>query len=504
MDQLKTKTVKGLYYLGMGKSLSKILSFVNTIILARLLTPEDYGLMALVMVVIGFIGFFNEVGLGSAIRQRIDITEQQLNGVFSLTLIISISLYLMLYLSSPLIAHYYEDSRLTTLLQVCALTFIIGGLATVPEALLSRDLKFRAIAGIEFISVIVHCLVTLILAWFGNGVWALLIGFIAAQTLKTALFGVRARWLPSKLGHMSHAKDLMRFGLSVTYSQLTWYFYNNANTLIVGKMMNSTAVGVFTMATSLATLPTSTITTLVTRIASPVFAKMQTDLVRLDNAMLKLTTGISFIAFPMMVGMTISAQEMVTIILGEKWSDVVMPLQALCLVGMFKSVEPLITQAFISIGKANITARYTTLCAVIIPMSVFIGITLGNSLFAVAIALGIAYPLSSIYLFILAKRNLNFSLKRYIASIAVPLEASIWMAVWIEIVKFSMDGFLNPSVSVIFVTEILTGMLSYGFYLIYIRVSGLEACYEVLIELGHSKAKLNRWPFTKIAGSASK
>lgn len=497
MDQLKNKTVKSLYYLGMGKSASKLLSFINTLVLARLLSPQDYGLMAIVMVIIGFIGFFNEIGLGSALRQRIDVNEQQLNGVFSLTLMISIFLFAFMYLISPTLASYYEEPVLIDVLRLIALTFIIGSLATVPDALIARNMNFKAYAGIEFLMVVIQCAVTLILAWLGFKVWALAWGFLVSQLFRTTMIFISSSWYPSKFGDLKAAFELMGFGFSVTYSRLTWYFYNNANTLIIGKMMNSVMLGVYSMALTLATLPTSYITSLVIQIASPLFSKMQLDLPRLDNAMLRLTSGIAMIAFPMMVGMALTAEQLVPVLLGEQWIAAVFPLQILCLVGVLKSVDPLITQAFISIGKANITARYTSLCAIVIPFSVFIG-ALQESLTSVAIALSVSYPLTSLYLFYSAKKHLHFSLIRYIQSLKTPIEACIWMSIWVFSINLLITSTLGSMNILILAAKFFVGAISYLFFMIYIRKQGLNDCYEILIELGIAKHKLNRWPFNKM------
>jgi O-antigen/teichoic acid export membrane protein len=497
MDQLKNKTVKSLYYLGMGKSASKLLSFINTLLLARLLSPQDYGLMAIVMVIIGFIGFFNEIGLGSALRQRIEVNEKQLNGVFTLTLLISFILYILMLLLSPAIATYYKEPVLVEVLQFIALTFIIGSIATVPDALIARNMNFKAYAGIEFLMVVIQCVVTLTLAWLDFNVWALAWGFVVSQLFRTIMIFLSSGWYPSRFGDFKAALDLVGFGASVTYSRLTWYFYNNANTLIIGKMMNSVMLGIYSMALTLATLPTSYITSMVIQIASPLFSKMQLDLSRLDNAMLRLTSGIAMIAFPMMVGMALTAKELVPVLLGEQWIEAVFPLQILCLVGVLKSIDPLITQAFISIGKANVTARYTSLCAVIIPLSVFIGALQGN-LTAVAIALSVSYPLSSIYLFYSAKIHLNFSIRRYLKVLRMPIEACIWMSIWVYTTQWVLSSTLVEMKILILFAKFLVGAVSYLFFMIYIRKQGLSDCYEVLIELGIAKSKLNRWPFNKI------
>lgn len=497
MDQLKNKTLQGLMYLGVGKGAGKLISFVNTLLLARLLTPEDYGLMAIVMVIVGFIGFFNEIGLGSAIKQRLDINQTQLNGCFTLALLISSALYLALYFASPAIASYYEHEVLTDVLRFIALTFIIGAIATVPDALIAREMRFKIYAGIEFVMILLQCAITLVLAWFGYQVWALAWGFVASQLFKTICILYFSNWRPSRFGNIGAATDLMKFGATVTYSRLTWYFYNNAKTLIIGKVLNPQQLGVYSMAATLAALPTSHITSMVIQIASPLFSKMQQDLTRLDNALRRLTSGIALIGFPVMAGMALTASELVPVLLGPNWLEAIFPLQILCILGLFKSVDPLITQAFISIGKANITARYTSLCAVVIPISVYFGAVYGG-LVGVAIGLVISYPLSSIYLFYAARIHLDFSMRRYLKALQTPVEACIWMAVLVLSFHYGSVHFGFDHLLWLLLGKTFVGLMGYLLFLVYIRQSGLRDCYEVLQELGVSKHKLQRWPFNRL------
>jgi O-antigen/teichoic acid export membrane protein len=502
VDQLKHKTLQGLMYLGVGKGAGKLISFVNTLLLARLLSPEDYGLMAIVMVIVGFIGFFNEIGLGSAIKQRLDINQQQLNGCFTLALLISSLLYLGLYFASPAIASYFEHDILTDILRFIAFTFILGAIIAVPDALIARDMRFKIYAGIEFVTIILQCAITLMLAWYGFKVWALAWGFVAAQCAKTCFILYFSNWVPSRFGNIREASDLMKFGATVTYSRITWYFYNNASTLIIVKVLNPQQLGIYSMAATLAALPTLHITSMVIQIASPLFSKLQQDFTRLNNALLRLTSGIALIGFPIMLGMALTSSELVPVMLGPQWFEAIFPLQILCIIGLFKSVDPLITQAFISVGKANITARYTTLCALMIPIGVYTGAIYGG-LIGVAIGLVVTYPLSSIYLFYAARIHLEFSMRRYLKALQTPLEACLIMAVCVFGFEYLSISIGFDSLLWLLISKTLIGILSYVLFLVYVRQSGLKDCYEVLLELGVSKQKINRWPFTLLKDKTS-
>lgn len=497
-DNLKRKTLVGLVYLGAGKGLGKTISFATTLILARLLSPEDYGTMALVMVVIGFLGFFNEIGLGSAILQRPSISSEQLNGCFYLSIFISIILYCVTYFLSPFVATYYENPNLTLVIRFVALIFISGAVSTVPGALINRAMNFKLLASIELIAILLQSIVTLALAWQGFGVWALAWGFFVSQLLKASCTFYFGKWYPSQIGGVHAAFDLIKFGATVTYSRITWYFYNNAKTPIIGKTLNPQLLGVYAMADTLASLPNAHITSLITNVASPVFAKLQHDIKRLNNTLLRLTSGLALINYPVMVGMAITAAELVPVVLGANWLEATLPLQILCFVGLIKSVDPLITQALISTGKANITARYTSLCAVTIPLSVFFG-SVQWGLPGAAIGMAVAYSLSSLYLFAVARYHLQLSLGQYLRAIRLPLEACVWMVVLVlGASRLLLIAGLQQA-SLLLIIKIIIGIVAYAVFLIYVRKDGLQDCYEVLCELGISKEKLNRWPFTRLS-----
>ncbi|WP_310565117.1 lipopolysaccharide biosynthesis protein [Hydrogenophaga sp.] len=498
MDDLKKKTLQGLLYLGMGKGAGKLISFATTLVLARLLAPQDYGLMALVMVVVGFLEFFNEIGLGSAIKQRPEITPAQLNGSFTLSLLISTTLFGLLVLAAPTVAAYYDNAALAPVMRVVALSFIIGALATVSDALLARAMQFKLVAAVEFVMIVLQSGTTLLLAWLGHGVWALAWGFIVAQAFKAACLIALARWRPSRLGDIAAALDLIRFGLTVTYSRLTWFLYSNAQTLIIGKTLNAQALGVYAMAESLASLPTGHVTGMVIRVASPLFAKLQHDLQRLNNALLRMTTGLALINYPVMVGMACTASELVPVVLGPQWLQATLPLQVLCLVGLVKTVDPLLTQALTSTGQVRLTARYTTLCAVTVPSGVLLG-SLWGGLPGAALGIAVAYPLSAIYLFRTVKRHVHLSLGAYLRAVRMPLEASAWMAAWVLGVAWALRAAGVQQDAVLLTVKVLTGMLAYAVFLIYVRRDGLRDAHEVLCELGVPASRLQRWPFTLLS-----
>lgn len=497
MSSLRSKTVQGIAILGAGKSLARLISFTNTLILARILSPEDYGLMAMAMVVSGFVGFFNEVGLGSAIIQRKETTTAQLSGAFYIAIFMSMVLYGLTYLAAPGIALFYDNDQVAPILQVIALAFMLGAIKTVPDALLVKEMKFKVIAGIEFFAILLVCVVTLIFALAGYKTWSLVYGFLIGELFKTLTILWLSRWRPTLNGSIKEALSLMKFGLTVTYSRLTWYLYSNASTLILGRIAGGAQTGIYSMAGTIATLPTSHITSLIIQVASPLFSKLQDDIKSLNNALLKLSAGVSLISFPVLMGMVLTADELVPILLGEQWLAAVIPLKLLCVRGFFKSIDPLLTQAFISIGKANITAQYTTLCAVVIPLSLLAGVYL-NGINGAAMGIVLVSPFLLSVLLSLAKKHYQLSIKEYLSQLITPLLGSFAMAVVLLSLEYLLLPIFSVSILITLVIKVVLGVLTYIVWIVYIQKDGIVLLNTVLRDLGVSAGKLNRWPFNRV------
>jgi len=497
MTSLRNKTVKGIAILGVGKGLGRLISFANTLILARILSPEDYGLMAMAMVVSGFVGFFNEVGLGSAIIQRKETTTAQLTGAFYIAMFTSIVLYVVTYFSAALAAGFYNNPQVEPILQVIALAFILGAIKTVPDALLVKEMKFKYISGIEFCSILLVCIVTLAFALAGFKTWSLVYGFLVGECFKTIAILWLSQWRPSAGGNIKEALDLMKFGLTVTYSRLTWYLYSNASTLILGRIAGGAQTGIYSMAGTIATLPTSHITSLIIQVASPLFSKLQEDIKSLNNALMKLSAGISLISFPVLVGMMLTADELVPILLGEQWLAVIIPLKLLCIRGLFKSIDPLLTQALISIGKANITAKYTTFCAVCIPSTILFG-AYTDGINGAALGLAVLSPFLLIILLSIAKKHFELPVRQYLSQFVTPIAGCIAMSVVLLLSDYFLFVNIELHVAMILLIKVFLGVMTYILWMIYVQKEGMVLLKTVLKDLGLSDSKLDRWPFNRV------
>ena len=492
---LRSKTVRAIGHLGLGGALGKIVSLGTTLVMARLLSPADYGLMAMAMVVVGFVGFFNEVGIGSAIVQKPKLTSTEVNGCFAIALIASVVLALLTFLLSGVTARFFGNPRLEGMISVLSLAFILGAFGTVPLAFLRKELHFKAIAGITILSIIVQSALCLVLAWRGLGVWSLVWGALAANAVQSVGAFWLSPWRPRGAYDLREATGLVAYGLKVTSSRVFWYLYSNADKVIIGKVLGERSLGIYDMAFSLATLPSSQVTTLATNVASPLFAKLQSDLDKLRAFILHFTRGIAYITYPALIGMLVCSPELVAVILGDKWSDLLVPFGALCLMGLIKSVDPLLSQVLIATGHAGKLSKYTLMCGIVMTLAVLVGAHFGG-LRGVSLVWLLVYPLLSVKLLHDVCQITGMRMLEYYRALLPVLVASIAMAAVVLVVRAWLLAMGVPVFATL-AAEVAAGGLTYVLWIVYLDRRGMSEIRQVLVDLGMSEQKLDRWPFNR-------
>jgi O-antigen/teichoic acid export membrane protein len=492
-SEIRSKTIRAMGHLGLGSIAGKVISLGSTLILARILSPADYGLMAIAMIIIGFIGFFNEVGIGAAIVQKSELTVAEVNGCFSIAIVISVLLFLTTLAASKSIANFYENPLLEDMISVLATGFLLGAISTVPMAFLRREMQFKEIAGINFLAIAIQSIVSLILAKMNYGVWSLVWGFIVSNIVTSIGFFFLSNWRPTRAIDIWEAKKLVIYGLHITSSRIFWYIYTNADKAIVGKLLGIKLLGVYDMAFSLATLPSGQVTSLVVNVASPLFAKLQNQFTELNSVVLKLTRGLAYITYPTLIGMLVCSRELIMVALGPQWNNVLIPFSALCLMGLIKSVDPLLSQVLIGTGHAKKLSAYTAFCSIVMLLGVVVGATL-DGLRGVSIVWVVIYPLLTIKLLSDVCKITGMPMLAYYRNLVPVLLGAIFMGVAVLIIREITLSFLL-SVPLLLAIEICTGILTYFLWIVYLDRKALTEIRQTLLDLGITENKLNRWPF---------
>lgn len=419
----------------------------------RLLSPGDYGLMAMATVVIGLVGLISEMGFGNAIVQTKEIDTYQQRCIFGAALLINSSLGAILAISAPAIAVFFSETNLEKLIPLLALQFPLIALTTLPIAIAKRRMEFKELSIVEMISSLISAIVTLISALNEFGVWSLVFGQLAqAVTTPIILLGKYGTLTPA-LGYKG-VERLIAFGTTITINRILWYTYSQADIFIAGKLLGKDALGAYSIAVTLATLPMQKISSIVNQIAFSSFARIQNDKLAISTAAIQSLKMMAFVSIPLLWGIASIARELTPVVLGEQWAVAALPLQIIAFITPLRMISALISTMTVGIGKSmNDLGNTFILAAISIPL--FIIGTYIAGLNGLAFAWVIAYPICFL---IILKRTLpllQISLITFIHSIQKPILAGICMVATINLVRYN----LKIESSKLLAAEILTGAI---------------------------------------------
>lgn len=494
-NDLRRSVVRAIGSSTMISVVAKVLSLGSTLVLVRLLSPADFGLVAIATTVTGLVGFFNEIGLGSAIVQRRDARPDEVDGCFGIAMLASTGLVAATLALAYPAAAFYRMPELGPVLLVLGACLYFGGLNTVPLALLRKQLRFQPVLWATAVGVAVQAMVAIPLATMGARYWAIVVGFVLSQFAVTLWYWWIAKWRPGWPIQLAKGRELMGYGLNITATRVLWHLYMNADKLIIGRLLGAHAVGIYDVARSLSNLPTSQIAGVATNIASPVYARLQDDRAALGSAMMGLVRAVAYLAFPILTGMALLAQPLIATVLGPTWEDAVWPLRALCVAELVACMANLQTQLLVSSGNVKRLVRYNLLCALIMPAALAIGALVGG-LIGVALAWALVYPL--VYLWLLAEtlRLCGMSLRRFFGGLRHPLQGTLLMAA-VLLAALHWQPLGVPAAWTLALGSVL-GAVVYLCHLIYLDHAGLAEVRQVLVDLGLPAAWRRRWPFTRL------
>ena len=331
--------------------LGRGLGFLVTIVLARLLAPDQFGLLALATLAINSLIFFQELGFGAALVYRQDDVDAAANTTHWTIIGSSLVLYVVAFLLAPLVARFFNSPDVTPVLRVLSLTIIISSFSRVPFVLLSKELDFRKKVLPEFIAGVVGNASALVLALLGWQVWALVAGQLIDTATSTALVYVASPWRPRWQFRKELFGELFGYGKHVALSQVLIFGITNVDDLFVGRMLGQAALGQYGMAYKVSNLPATNITRLVTRVTFPAFSIMQADVARMRNAFFRVVRYVSLLAFPVAVTTVVFARDFVDVVLGENWAPAIVPIQILGVYGLIRSVAANMGVIFQAGGK---------------------------------------------------------------------------------------------------------------------------------------------------------
>lgn len=352
-DDLKGRSVRG----GAATLSSQVFKFVlqtgTTFLLARLLAPEDFGLVGMVTVLLLFAELFRDLGLANATVQKAEINHAQVNTLFWVNAGIGLLTMVVVASLAPVIAWFYKEPRLISITLVLSINFLITSLATQHRALLRRQMQFGSIAKIELISICVATLVALINAYLGASYWAIIISRIAQTTTGLVLTWFHCRWRPGQPDWEPSAKSMLVFGGHITGFKLANYFSRNLDNILLGRYWGAQVLGLYAVAYRLLLMPIQQINAPITAVALPALSRLQKTPERYKSYYYNALTLITTVGMPV-VGFSFSAADtLIPFVLGEQWADTVPIFRLLAPAAFFGTFNVATGWAFTSLGRVD-------------------------------------------------------------------------------------------------------------------------------------------------------
>lgn len=330
MSSLKDKTVKGVIWSAVDRFSAQGIQFVFSILIARLLVPEDYGVIAMLNIFLAVSQTFIDSGFGTALIRKIDRTETDFSTVFYFNIAVAVFFYLGLFFAAPAIANFYNTPLLVPVTRVTAINLVIGSLSGIHNAKLSIAIDFKSRAKISIVSAVLTGAVGLWMAYSGYGVWALVVQTVFAGIIRTIMLWIIVKWYPKLVFSWQSFKEMFSFGSKLLASGLLDTIYNNIYPLVIGKVFSPTTLGVYSKANSLAQFPSSNITSVLQSVTFPVLSTIQNEEDRLAAAYKRFLRIAAFVVFPLMMGLSAVADPFIRLALTDKWEGAIYLLQIIC------------------------------------------------------------------------------------------------------------------------------------------------------------------------------
>ena len=351
--RLGGRAARGVMITTAGQGARLLVQIAGTVLLARVLAPGDFGLLAMVLAVVGIGEVLRDFGLSSAAVQASRLTHAQQSNLFWVNAAIGATLTIVAALTAPLISDLYGDDRLTAIARAVSVTFLLNGLATQARARLLRCLRFGAVATTDATAVLVGVLAGVLSAVLGAGYWALVCQQVAQAAIASAMFIIWARWIPSPYRRATPMEGLYAFGASYALTQMLGYGSRNVDSLLIGARFGARELGYYNRAFQLLTLPLNQINGPATNVALPVLSRLQDDPKRLADYLLRGQSVLLHVVLGIFVVACAQADSLIPIALGDQWDAAVPIFQVLCIAGAFQTAGFVTYWCFLALGRVR-------------------------------------------------------------------------------------------------------------------------------------------------------
>ena len=354
---LKNHTIKGFFWSFLERIGQQGIQFIISIILARLLLPEQFGLIAMLTIFMAVAQSFVQSGFGSALIQKQDASHLDECSIFYFNIFVGFFVAAVLFFTAPWIADFYRIPLLAPLARVLSLNLVINAFGVVHTTLLTKRIDFKPQMKVSLVATVLSGFIGVAMANNGYGVWSLVAQSIGSNLFRTALLWLFLPWRPSWMFSLDSLRSMFSFGSKMLFSGLLDTIYNNLYLVIIGKLFSATDLGYYTRAQQTQQLPVENLSTTVGRVTFPVFSSIQDDEARMKRGTRKALSTLAMVNFPLMIGLAVVAKPLVLVVLTEKWLPCVPYLQLLCMVGLLYPLHAINLNVLIAMGRSDLFFR---------------------------------------------------------------------------------------------------------------------------------------------------
>lgn len=428
---LRQQALSGMRWTAFASSGRQALQFVIAIILARLLSPYEFGLVGMIFVFTSFAALFSELGFTAALVQRKSITEAHRSSVFWANMGAGLALTLLMAAAAPLIARFYDEPALVPITTLIAFNFVLGALNDVQAAILQREMNFRVIAIAEVGGTLVGGVVAIGMALAGLGVWSLVANLLVYTAVEVLLLWRGTDWRPRLLFVPAAIRELLGFSLNLFGFNVFNYWVRNLDNLLIGRFVGPDSLGLYSRAYTTMLVPVRQITRVMGRVLVPALARIQDDHERSKRLLLRSHRGIALLSMPLMCGLLVVADSFVLTLFGPHWAEMVPVLQILCVVAITQPLGATMGWVYQSQGRTDIQFRWALLTGAVMLTGFFIGVQWG------IIGVALAYLVSSYLLMapgiMIPGRLIGLGFGEFLRNLAPVLACTLVMsaAVWL-------------------------------------------------------------------------
>jgi PST family polysaccharide transporter len=373
-QQLSAKAANSAFWAFLEKLSYRGIQLAATAVAARILVPEDFGLVGMATLVMGLIGLFKDYGLTTSIIYKKRIDQIDLSTAFWVNIIVGVGLFLIMFLASPLAAAYFSNEKITGVVKLLSLNFVLTSIGGVNGTILIKSIRFKHLAIINIVSSVLQAITTLsLILFFEAGYWGIICGMLSYSATDSILKIATTKWIPKAVFDIERLKSMFNYGKNIFFQKILNYFSANIDYLIIGRLLGATSLGIYQFAYIVPHLILNEISQTITKVLFPIFCQVQDNHNLFKEGYLKTVQYISIISFPSMIGMFFTAEQFIYLIFGNKYMAAVLPMQILCFSGMARSILHTMGVVFNSKGRPDIGLKWNLCLFPVVVIAVYIG-----------------------------------------------------------------------------------------------------------------------------------